>query len=45
VRVLDTAAPGAEPPPVFEGGATYLVTGRSMLVFAGGAPAASQESA
>ena len=45
VRVLDTAAPAAAPPPVFESGATYLVTGRSMLVFAGGMPAASEEAA
>ena len=45
MRVLDTAAPAAAPPPVFESGATYLVTGRSMLVFAGGMPAASEEAA
>ena len=45
VRVLDTAADEGGPPPIFEGGATYLVTGRSMLVFAGGAPAASEEAA
>ena len=39
VRLLDTAAPEPAPPPMFEGGATYLVTGRSMLVYAGGATA------
>ena len=30
-RVIDTAAPEGGEPPAFDGGATYLVTGRSML--------------
>ena len=33
-RVIDTAAPETEPASSFESGTTYLVTGRSMLVFA-----------
>ena len=32
-RVIDTAAPEGAEVPAFDGGATYLVTGRSMLVF------------
>ncbi|MEP7102329.1 MAG: glycogen debranching enzyme GlgX, partial [Burkholderiales bacterium] len=44
VRVLDTAAPEPGPPPIFESGATYLVTGRSLLVFAGGVPVTTEAS-
>ncbi|HWH80752.1 MAG TPA: glycogen debranching enzyme GlgX, partial [Burkholderiaceae bacterium] len=37
-RVIDTATPEPAPPPMFDGGASYLITGRSMLVFVAGAP-------
>ena len=40
-RLLDTAAPEPGAAPLFEPAATYLVSGRSLLVFAGGAPAAA----
>ncbi len=42
VCVLDTAAPEPRPPPMFDGGANYLVTGRSLLVFAGVVSAAGE---
>ncbi|MEO7336476.1 MAG: glycogen debranching protein GlgX [Caldimonas sp.] len=36
IRLVDTAAPEPAPPPLFDGGANYLVTGRSMLVLVAG---------
>ena len=43
-RVLDTAAPELAPPSRFERGATYLATGRSLLVFAESVPASPEAS-